>query len=149
MPDLAQLLRRLADEYEREAAEEAAGEASAATEQRIAELEARLQAADPSPAQVRSALDDLDDEEQELIRQHRAARTAAGGGGNGGSPDGGQPPPPRTRTRPGRRRGNAYAWDVGDDGEIVQLDTAKVYQGEDEPDRVELPPKDDGGAAAE
>lgn len=50
------------------------------------------------------------------------------------------------RTRPGRKPGAAYDWDVDEDGEVIQLNYAKVYSGESEPDKVEIPEKstDDG-----
>lgn len=52
---------------------------------------------------------------------------------------------PRKPTRPGRKRGHAYAWDVDEDGNVVKLSTAKVWGGDDEPDRVELPDDDGEG----
>jgi hypothetical protein len=69
-----------------------------------------------------------------------------GGSGDGGAGDGDpdpDPKPARTRTRPGRRSGNVYDWDVDEDGKVVRLDTAKVYSGDDEPERVEIPAADD------
>lgn len=50
---------------------------------------------------------------------------------------------PKNRTRPGRKSGKAYGWWVGEDGEIVKLDIARIYTGEDEPDEVEMLPKDE------
>lgn len=70
-----------------------------------------------------------------------------GSGGGSSDPDdspGPDPKPGRKRYRPGRRSGNAYDFDVDDKGQVVRLDVARIYQGEDEPDRVELP-GDDGG----
>lgn len=51
---------------------------------------------------------------------------------------------PAGRTRPGRKAGQAYDYDVDDDGRIVSLSVAQVYSGEDEPDEVQLPDDDDG-----
>ncbi len=41
-------------------------------------------------------------------------------------------------TRPGRKSGAAYDWYVGEDGQIIQSETAIVYSGEDEPESVPL-----------
>lgn len=66
-----------------------------------------------------------------------------GAGDGDGSGDGGNvdpdPKPKPKKTRPGRKSGNVYDWDVDDAGQLVRLDTAKVYAGDDEPDRVEIP----------
>ena len=45
--------------------------------------------------------------------------------------------------RPGRRHGAAYDWTTDEQGRVVKLDIAEVYNGEDEDDEVELPPADD------
>lgn len=50
---------------------------------------------------------------------------------------------PKRRTRPGRKSGRAYGWWIDDDGEVVKLDIARVYSGEDEPDEVDLLPKEE------
>lgn len=50
------------------------------------------------------------------------------------------PPPPARRTRPGRKSGRPYSFDVDDEGNVRDLDTAKIYNGPDEDDEVELPP---------
>ncbi len=137
MPNLVDLLRRLADEYEKEEK----GESSAATEKRIAELEAAVKRA---PADDREdAIEELDDDEWELIRQHRAGKDT--------------PPKPKRepkpveekprRTRPGRKSGSPYQWYVDDDGRVQRSDIPVVYNGDDEPDEVELP--DDGEDEAE
>lgn len=41
-------------------------------------------------------------------------------------------------TRPGRKSGAAYDWYIGEDGTVVQSETAIVYSGEDEPESVPL-----------
>lgn len=50
---------------------------------------------------------------------------------------------PKPRTRPGRKSGNAYDWWVDDEtGEVVKLDVARIYSGEDEDDEVNIPIRD-------
>ena len=132
MADLAGIMRRLADEIEREDQ----GDKSKATEDRIAALEEQLAKAKRArPADVDDAFEEISDEELELIREHRKGKTA--------------PPPPapapepepvvEQKTRPGRKKGKAYAWTVDDDGGVVKTDIAHIYSGDDEPDEVPLP----------
>lgn len=45
---------------------------------------------------------------------------------------------PKKKTRPGRKSGNAYDWDVDERGQVVPLGMARVYGGDDEDDEVEL-----------
>lgn len=124
-------MRRLADEIE---AEEK-GEHSRAQEERIAKLEEQLKRADPSPRELEDALEEITDEELELIRQHRAGKIAT----PAPEPVVETPPAVERKTRPGRKAGNAYGWYVDDDGRVVKSDIPQVYNGEDEPDEVELP----------
>lgn len=49
----------------------------------------------------------------------------------------------KARTRPGRKSGRAYDWWVDEEGEVVRLDIARIYSGEDEPDEIEMFPKDE------
>jgi hypothetical protein len=49
----------------------------------------------------------------------------------------------KRRIRPGRKSGRAYGWWIDDDGEVVKLDIARIYSGPDEPDEVELLPKEE------
>lgn len=49
----------------------------------------------------------------------------------------------KARTRPGRKSGRAYGWWIDEDGEVIKLDIARVYSGPDEPDEVELLPKEE------
>lgn len=49
----------------------------------------------------------------------------------------------KRRTRPGRKSGRAYGWWIDEEGEVIKLDIARVYSGEDEPDEVDLLPKQD------
>lgn len=47
---------------------------------------------------------------------------------------------PERRVRPGRKSGAAYQWWVDDEtGEVIKLDTARIYDGPDEPEEVEIP----------
>lgn len=138
MPSLVALLRRLADEYEAEEKGEQTAAEKEAAEKRIAELEARVNAA-PSTA-MDGAEEELSEEEWALIQEHRAGGTSSGNGGEA-PPSGEQaadPPSPK-KTRPGRKAGNAYMWDVDESGNVRKLDIAHVYNGQDEPDTVELP----------
>lgn len=53
-----------------------------------------------------------------------------------------EPPPPEPglrSTRPGRKQGMAYSWWVDDEGNVYQLDTARVWNEPDEEDEVPLP----------
>jgi hypothetical protein len=131
MPSLVDMLRRLADEYEKEEH----GEVSKATEQRIAELEAAVKRA---PADDREeALEELDEDEWELVKQHRASKETPES-----KPKRERKPAeeekPR-RTRPGRKAGAAYNWYLDDDNVVQRSDIPVVYNGDDEPDEVELP----------
>ena len=137
MADIAAIMRRLADEIEREDAGEQTAAQATATEERIAALEEQLKAAKrkEGPAAAEDALEEISDEEMELIRAHRAGTIS---------------PPTielpavdplesvKTKTRPGRKKGEAYQWTVADNGKVQKTDIAHVYSGEDEPDLVEL-----------
>jgi hypothetical protein len=144
MADLKDMLRRLADLYE---AEEKA-ELTRAQEERIAKLEKQLAGA--SQEDREDALEEITDDEYDLIRQHRAS-LAAGAGRDDDDDDEEDDKPtvkkeekPR-RVRPGRRNGNAYQWTVDDKGRVRKLDIPSIYNGDDEPEEVELP--DDEAAA--
>lgn len=54
--------------------------------------------------------------------------------------------PPVARTRPGRKKGGLYDWDVDEAGRVVDLDIATIYSGEDEDDEVELPADEEEAA---
>lgn len=47
------------------------------------------------------------------------------------------------RTRAGRKSGGAYPFDIDDGGRVIPLSVARVYNGPDEPDEVELPDEDE------
>jgi hypothetical protein len=132
-------LRKLADELD--------AEDHAAAEEELRAKVDRLEAAQGkgglSPEQqavldrAQKLLDELDEEER-LEREKNA-----GGGGAATVDTGGNPVPPAPpadkKTRPGRKSGMAYDWDVDDDGKVVKADTAIVWTGADEDDEVELP----------
>lgn len=140
MADLASIMRRLAEEIEKEDREAQTAAEAAATQKRIADLEAQLKRADPTPHELSEAMDDITDEEYDLIRQHRAAKTEP-------KPKEEPKPEPKARTRPGRKKGNAYPWTVDDEGNVQRTDIAHIYSGDDEPDEVELPAAKEDEAA--
>ena len=132
MADIAKVMRRLADELEKEEA----GEATAATEERIAKLERQL--ANASRKDKRDALDDLTDDERALIVAHRASlETPAPEPEPQPEPEPVEEPAAR-KTRPGRKGGQAYTWTVDDGGKVQRVDIPTIYNGPDEPDEVEL-----------
>ena len=145
MADIKDMLRRLADLYE---AEEKA-ELTKAQEERIAKLEKQLAGANNDDRE--EALEEITDDEFELIRQHRAPLAAGANREDDDQDDDEDQKPlankeekPR-RIRPGRRNCNAYQWTVDDKGKVTKLDIPSIYNGEDEPEEVELP--DDEAAA--
>jgi hypothetical protein len=141
MADLAGIMRRLADEIEKEER----GDESKATQDRITKLEERLAAAKKrEPAAVDDALEEITDEELELIRAHRASLVAPTV-----TPPPVDPPvdPPAAKTRPGRKKGQAYQWTVDEKGKVQRTDIAHIYSGEDEPDHVEILEEVDDAAA--
>ncbi len=140
MADLAAIMRRLADEIEKEEA----GDKSKATEDRIAELERQLKREDPTPRELTEAMAEVSDEEWELIRQHRAGTTQREETTVEETTTG----PVAKKTRPGRKSGSAYGWYVDDDGKVHKADIPQVYNGADEPDTVDLPDEEEETAAA-
>lgn len=143
MADVKQALTKLLREME---AEDEIEERSALVA-RIEALEARGEAgAQITTAQIIAALEAASDDELEalhgtvvdrLAREVEERREAAA---NEEPPPVEEPPPPaKAKTRPGRRQGQAYNWWVDEDGNVVQLDVARIYNEPDEPDEVELP----------
>lgn len=124
-------LRKWADELE---AEDKA-ELEAAERKRIEELAAR-------PA--------LDEDDVKWLREMRAdfenwrssqpadKPDPAASGGDKPAPAPDDKPPPERRTRPGRKTGQAYDWDVDEQGKVTKIGVATIYSGEDEPDEVEI-----------
>lgn len=135
MPDLVKMLRDLADAYERESK----GEESKALQDRIDSLESKVKETSrkATVSEREEAFEEISDEEMELIRQHRAGTTAppvaVAGGSTGGSTGGSA-----TKTRPGRKKGQAYQWTVDEKGAVQKTDIAHIYSGEDEPDEVAI-----------
>lgn len=128
----------------------------------------RLKGERQANAELHAKIDQLADRplsDADVARIAAAVRAAANAGGDGAGADGQgagdgdgsggagsgdpDPKPKRKKTRPGRKSGNVYDWDVVD-GKVVRLDTAKVYAGDDEPDRVDLDEDEDpdDGAAS-
>lgn len=135
MPDLVKMLRDLADAYERESK----GEESKALQDRIDSLEAKVKETSrkATATEREEAFEEISDEEMELIRQHRAGTTTP--------PVVADPPvdppvdPPATaKTRPGRKKGQAYQWTVDEKGAVQKTDIAHIYSGPDEPDEVAI-----------
>lgn len=131
MPQLdASRLRKWADELDAEerAEKEAAledkvskleeGQQSDEKDRQIAELQAKLaalEAADTAEQQEQQHAPAPEAEEATIEEEER-----------------------EPLTRPGRKSGAAYDWYIGEDGQVVQSDTAIVYSGEDEPESVAL-----------
>jgi hypothetical protein len=142
MADIATIMERLAAEIRKEDD----GERTKAQEERIAALEAQLEGAKPTQREVREAIEDISEEEWVLIREHRAAAATP----LAADPPAADPPaadPPQRKTRPGRKKGNAYQWSVDDKGNVVKTDIAHIDSGENKPDEVEIIPAADAAAA--
>lgn len=112
-------------------------------EERESKLDARLEKIEQSITELRAAPGEDDDELAALAQQLKETREELAELKKAKAK-----PKPKAKpaddddapkTRQGRKSGNAYDWDVDDDGNVRKLDIARVYQGEDEPDEVELP----------
>lgn len=137
MAKLSDAMRRLADELDADDKKEL----EAATAERIDRLEAAQTRGGLSEeqadtlARARALLDELDKDPPD---DRGGAPGGSGDDDDGGGGDGDEPPPSRrTAKRPGRKRGQAYDYDVDEKGRPVKLGTAKVYGGDDEPDEIE------------
>lgn len=113
-----------------------------------AELEAeeRAEADAESATEAREAAEDVKALRAELAELRQELRTAREEPppGDEDEPPGNEPPPDEDAgdelsTRPGRKKGNLYDWDVDEAGNVVRLDIPHVYSGDDEEDEVELP----------
>ena len=124
--------------------EDDAREAEEALEGRLAKLEEgrKLTVSD-----FRDALSTLSDDERDevvslLVGEDRwKAAQASENLDETDDDEGGEPEPEPERkatTRPGRKSGQAYEYDVDDEGNVVPSDVALIYTGEDEEDEVEL-----------
>lgn len=143
MPDLAQKIRSALDEYDRDKDRED-------LEARLGRIESNA-GRDFTKDDLKTILRNLnDDDRDELVealvgperfeRIREPSREPASREEDAESDD--DPSPPARRTRPGRKTGMAYQWDVDDEGNVVELDVARVYSGDDEDDEVELPPEE-------
>lgn len=129
----------------RELADKLDGRSKAAAEQELQARVDRMEAAlsrgglteeqQRTLASAQALLDELDAEQDEEEKPKRN----------------GKPKPKdegvqrKLATRPGRKKGAAYDYDVDDQGRPVKLGTAKVYSGDDEPDEVTYEVDDDEG----
>lgn len=142
MADLAARIRAALDEYDRDRDREELDERLSKIEQSAG----RAFTKDDLKA-IMSTLDDSDRDElvEALVGPERFARMrdepAVDDGGDDVDDDADDDPdaPKPKKTRPGRTPGMAYDWDVDDEGNVIDLDMARVYSGDPEPDEVELP----------
>lgn len=130
--DLKKLLRDALDRSDAEEKEEE-------LEGRFAKIDARLEELANRPNPDQDELDALQKQLRETREELDALKKANDDDDNNPPPTDDDNDPPKPKTRAGRKSGNAYDWDVDDDGKVVRLDMAKVYTGEDEPDEVEVP----------
>lgn len=132
----------------RELADKLDGRSKAAAEQELQARVDRLEAAQArgglteeqarTLSNAQALLDDLDREQEEEEKKRKPAPKSNGDGGDGGTQR-------KLATRPGRKKGAAYDYDVDEQGRPVKLGTAKVYSGDDEPDEVTYEVDDDEG----
>lgn len=159
MADLAARIREALDRH-------AEDESNEKLEARLAAIEEQ-RGSDFTKEELKRILGELDDDDRDeimaaLVGEEQWARAREGAPGSdppgagdppAGDPPAGDPPATERRTRPGRKKGMLYDWSVDDDGNVVELDIATLYSGDDEDDEVELPPEppaesDDDAAAA-
>ena len=114
MADLAQIMRRLADEIEAEEKGEATAKQEQARDERIEKLEKQLAGA--SSEERQEAVEELTDEEWELIKSHRS------GGKSDPEPEPEPEPKPDEEKRPRQR---------------LTSKIPQIWSGADEPDHVE------------
>lgn len=119
------------------------------------ELKAKLDAGfTVTPAMIRQAIDEAEPQERaamrewlrELVKDDDAPPPPDPPTDPPADPPADPPPgdpPPAVPTRPGRKSGSAYAWDVDEDGRVIDLDVARIYNGPTEDERVVLPPDED------
>lgn len=140
---ISELLKHLAAEAE---ADEKADRDAAAIKH-LEELQANAQAAPALSDEDRELLEWARGLRADLEREREQENDDSAGDGDEKRPkkkrEKNDDPPAAKRTRPGRKSGQAYDWDVDDGGNVRRLDFGKIYSGDDEPDEVELPDDDD------
>ena len=120
MPLTAAHLRKLADEIDAEEAEAERERQEAETKAERDRLDEKLRTLDEKAAKVDDLIAKLE-------------------GDPAGEPPAPKPPAGEEKeTRPGRKSGQAYDWDVDANGNVYDLDVATVWTGKDEPDEVEI-----------
>lgn len=147
----SQHLRRWAQELD----DEERGERETELAAKVDRLEAAAKRGGLSEEQAQTLeraqalLDALEEEDKRAAADESGSSSSSGSNGGGGSDDDDEDTPARrTATRKGRKRGNAYDYDVDEKGRPVKLGVAKVYQGDDEPETVEYELDDDEGGDA-
>jgi hypothetical protein len=125
-------LRQALDEDERE-------EREAKLDERLGKIETKIETIERAPGEdddeLAALVQQLKETRAELDALKAASTKPADDDDNEGKGKG----KGKGTTRPGRKAGNAYDWDVDDDGKVIELPVARVYSGEDEPDEVALP----------
>lgn len=137
MADIKDLFRRLADELDKEERDELLEEMKGRKLTGEELLEA-IKSLDPQArAEVRKVLAEVEEEiEEEKEKEKPKPKPNAEEEAEGEE----EKPKPKRNVRPGRKSGRAYGWWVDENGKVIQLDIARVYSGEDEPDEVEMLP---------
>lgn len=142
MADMKEILRRLLEEVDKEEKDELLDSLKGKKLTGEELLEAIRGLPPEARKEVREALADvkeeLEEEEEKKPKVRKAELTD-----EEKEEEEEEEKKPKTRTRPGRKSGRAYGWWVDDKGEVIPLDIARIYSGEDEPDTVELLPKDE------
>lgn len=136
MPNLTgDRLRKWADELD---AEERA-ELEAEERRRIDELTSQPHLDAEEIEWLRGLRKHLEAEEAAEKNEKPAAGSAEPETGGADDDESDKEAKPRQRTRPGRKNGMAYNFEVDDDGNVIPIDGGRIYSGDDEPDRVPLP----------
>lgn len=138
--DIRKILSRLLDELDKEEKDELL-ENLKGKKLTGEELVAAIKELPPeSRKEVREALADVKEEIEEEEEEGKSKSKKKDDEDEEEETDDGKKKKSKARTRPGRKSGRAYSWWIDEKGEIVQLDIARVYSGEDEPDEVEMLP---------
>lgn len=142
MADMRKILTRLLEEVDKEDRETILEELKGKKLTGSELLEAIKELDKDSRAEVRKLLADVEDEIEDEEDDDGKKKTPKIKKEDEDDDDG-KKKTTKVRTRPGRKSGRAYGWWIDDDGEVIKLDIARVYSGEDEPDEVDLLPKKD------